>query len=62
MALDVMTHQIKNPCVLSVFHCIEGALDAISRGTPKSKIGRRKMNPKMVVVVIGPSLMSRIRL
>ena len=55
-------HLMKNPCVFSVFYCIEGALDATSRGTQNRKVGRRKRNPKMVVVVIGPSLMSRIRL
>ena len=37
------------------FLCVEGAIDAASRGTPKLKV-LRKMNSKMVVVMFGPSL------
>ena len=32
-----MTHQMKNHCVFFVFHCVEGAFDATSRGTPTLK-------------------------
>ena len=32
-----MTHQMKNLCGFSVFHCIEGAFGASSGGTPKMK-------------------------
>ena len=34
-----MTHRMKNLCVFSVFHCVEGAFGAASRGTPKTKNG-----------------------
>ena len=34
-----MTHQMKNLCVFSLFHCVEGGFDAASGGTPKMKIG-----------------------
>ena len=30
-----MTHQMRNLCNFSVFHCVEGAFDATSRGTRK---------------------------
>ena len=30
---------MKNLCGFSVFHCVEGALGASSRGTPKMKNG-----------------------
>ena len=33
--LHLMVHQMKNLCVFSVFHRIEGAFGAASRGTPK---------------------------
>ena len=49
----LMTHQMKNLCGFSVFHCVEGAFGASSGGTPKRKMGPREMNPKMVVVVVG---------
>ena len=47
-----MAHQMKNLCGFSVFHCVEGAFGASSRGTPKMKMGPREMNSKMVVVVV----------
>ena len=34
-----MAHQMKNHCVFSVFHCVEGACGAASEGTPKMKNG-----------------------
>ena len=34
-----MAHQMKNLCVFSVLHCVEGAFGASSRGTPKLKHG-----------------------
>ena len=34
-----MTHQMKNLCGFSVFHCVEGAFGASSWGTPKMKNG-----------------------
>ena len=34
-----MAHQMKNLCVFSVFHCVEGAFGAASGGTPKMKNG-----------------------
>ena len=34
-----MAHQMKNLCVFSVFHCVEGAFGAASRGTPKTQNG-----------------------
>ena len=50
----LMAHQMRNLCVFSVFHCVEGAFGAASGGTPKmKKIGPREMNSKMVVVVVG---------
>ena len=33
------SHQMQTLCVLSVFHCVEGAFDAASGGTPKMKNG-----------------------
>ena len=35
----LMTHQMKNLCAFSVFHCVEGAFGASSGGTPKMKNG-----------------------
>ena len=35
----LMADQIKNRCVFSVFHCVEGAFGAASGGTPKMKHG-----------------------
>ena len=35
----LMAHQMKNLCVFSVFHCVEGAFGASSGGTPKMKNG-----------------------
>ena len=35
----LMAHQMKNLCVFSVFHCVEGAFGAASGGTPKMKNG-----------------------
>ena len=51
-----MAHQMKNLCGFSVFHSVEGAFGVSSGGAPKMKMGPRKMNSKMVVVVVGPSL------
>ena len=34
-----MTHQMKNLCVFSVFHCVEAAFDATSRGISEIKNG-----------------------
>ena len=34
-----MAHQMKNLCVFSMFHCVEGALGVASGGTPKMKHG-----------------------
>ena len=34
-----MVHQMKNLYVFSVLHCVQGAFDASSRGTPKLKNG-----------------------
>ena len=34
-----MTHQMKNLCGISVFHCVEGAFGASSGGTPIMKNG-----------------------
>ena len=39
---------MKDLCVFSVFHCVEGAFGAASGGTPKMKMGPREMNSKMV--------------
>ena len=55
-----MAHQTKNLCGFSVFHCVEGAFGASSGGTPKMKMGPREMNSKMVVVVVGPSLIQSL--
>ena len=51
-----MAHQMNNHFGFSVFHCVEGAFGASSGCTPKCKMGPREMNSKMVVVVVGPSL------
>ena len=48
---------MKDLCVFFVFDCVEGTFDAISRASPKLKIGRREMSSKMVVVLVGSSLM-----
>ena len=34
-----MAHQMKNLCVFSVFHCVEGAFGAAFGVTPKMKNG-----------------------
>ena len=34
-----MAHKMKNLCVLSVFHCVQGTFGAASGGTPKRKNG-----------------------
>ena len=53
-----MTHQMKNLCVFSVFHCVEGHLMR-HPGVPQiEKTGFREMSSKVVVVVFGPSLIS----
>ena len=42
-----------------VFHCVERPFGASSGGTPKmKKMGPREMNSRMVVVVVGPSLIN----
>ena len=56
-----MAHQRKNLCGFSVFHCVEGAFGASFGGTPKMKNGAHEMNSKMVVVVVGPSLIVKIK-
>ena len=53
----VMAHQMKNICGFSVFHCVEGHLVRHPGVSQKRKMGPREMNSKMVVVMVGPSLM-----
>ena len=52
----LMAHQRNNLCVFSLFHCVEGAFDVSSRGTPKLKYGVPRDELKVVVVVFGPLL------
>ena len=51
-----MTHQMMNLCISAVFRCVEGHLMRQSGAPQNRKMGRREMNSKMVVVVVGPSL------
>ena len=54
---NLMTHQMKNLCGFSVFHCLEGPFGASSGGTPKmKKWGPARWTQTLVVVVVGPSL------
>ena len=41
-----MIHQMKNLCVFSELHCVEGPFDATSRGTPelKNRAARDELN------------------
>ena len=46
---------MKIVCISSVVHCVEEAFDVTCRVT-QTEMGRREMNSRMVVVVVGPSL------
>ena len=52
----LMTHQMKNLCGFSVFHCVEGAFGASSGGTPKMKNGAPRDELKNGCGRVGPPL------
>ena len=57
-----MAHQMKNLCGFFVFHYVEVAFGASSAGTQKWQMRPREMNSKMLVSVVGPSLIIRTAL
>ena len=58
-----MAHQMKNLCVFSVLHCVEGGIWCGIRGYPKNeKMGPCKMNSKMVVAVVGHKIMKSLKI